>query len=73
MLVQLLYASRAAADNTPATVSVILQQARLRNPSEGITGVLCHGDRYFLQLLEGGRGRSTACSRASSATAGITM
>lgn len=55
MLVQLLYASRAASTTTAATVSVILQQARLHNPHEGITGVLCHGDRYFLQLLEGGR------------------
>lgn len=55
MLVQLLYASRAASDTTAATVSVILQQARLHNPAEGITGVLCHGDRFFLQLLEGGR------------------
>jgi len=55
MLVQLLYASRLSEGTTAATASVILQQARLRNPDSGITGVLCHGDHLFLQLLEGGR------------------
>lgn len=55
MLVQLLYASRAADDNDTATVVAILQKARQYNPQAGITGVLCHSHRFFVQLLEGGR------------------
>lgn len=55
MLVQLLYASRAAAGTDAATISAILQQAKQHNPQAGITGVLCHSQRFFLQFLEGGR------------------
>ncbi|MGV7208747.1 BLUF domain-containing protein [Oxalobacteraceae bacterium A2-2] len=55
MLVQLLYASRAAAGIDSAAIAAILQQARRHNPEAGITGVLCHSERLFLQLLEGGR------------------
>ncbi|NVM78500.1 hypothetical protein FHW83_004328 [Duganella sp. SG902] len=55
MLVRLLYASRAAAPTDNATVNAILQQSRRHNPSAGITGVLCHSERLFLQVLEGGR------------------
>lgn len=55
MLVRLLYTSRAAAPADAATVSAILQQSRQHNPPAGITGVLCHSERLFLQVLEGGR------------------
>ncbi len=55
MLVRLLYASRAAAPADNATISAILQQSRRHNPPAGITGVLCHNERLFLQVLEGGR------------------
>ncbi|MYN02012.1 blue light sensor protein [Pseudoduganella sp. DS3] len=55
MLVQLLYASRAVYGADTATINAILQKARLHNPDAGITGVLCHSQHYFLQLLEGGR------------------
>jgi len=55
MLVRLLYASRAAAPADSAAVSAILQQSRRHNPPAGITGVLCHSERLFLQVLEGGR------------------
>lgn len=55
MLVRLLYASRAAAPADHAAVSAILQQSRRHNPPAGITGVLCHSERLFLQVLEGGR------------------
>jgi hypothetical protein len=55
MLVRLLYASRAAAQADAATVGAILQQSRRHNPPAGITGVLCHSERLFLQVLEGGR------------------
>jgi hypothetical protein len=50
-----LYASRAAAPADAAAVSAILQQSRRHNPPAGITGVLCHSERLFLQVLEGGR------------------
>lgn len=55
MLVRLLYASRAFAPADSATIITILQQSRKHNPPAGITGVLCHSERLFLQVLEGGR------------------
>lgn len=55
MLVQLLYASRAASAVTADMTESILQQSRVKNPELGITGVLCQGGDVFLQLLEGGR------------------
>ncbi len=55
MLVRLLYASRAAAPVTPATIDAILAQSRAHNPALGITGILCHGGDVFMQVLEGGR------------------
>jgi hypothetical protein len=60
MLVRLLYASRAAAEVTPAIVESILAQSRGKNPELGITGVLCHGGDVFMQVLEGGRGTVNA-------------
>ena len=55
MLVRLLYASRAAAPLTQPVVDSILDQSRRRNPSLGVTGVLCFSDEVFIQILEGGR------------------
>lgn len=55
MLVRLLYASRAVGTIDVATIGAILQQSRRHNPSSGITGVLCHSERFYLQLIEGGR------------------
>ncbi len=55
MLVRLLYASRPAAPLTTAVVDSILAQSRAHNPRLGITGVLCHSQDLFLQVLEGGR------------------
>jgi len=55
MLVRLLYASRAAGAVDGATIGAILQQSRRDNPLAGITGVLCHSARLYLQLIEGGR------------------
>ena len=55
MLVQLLYASRAATEVTAEMTEAILQQSRAKNPELGITGVLCHGGDVFMQVLEGGR------------------
>lgn len=55
MLVRMLYASRAAEPMTAPAIDSILAQSRARNPSMGITGILCHGGDYFMQVLEGGR------------------
>ncbi|MGK5019461.1 BLUF domain-containing protein [Janthinobacterium lividum] len=55
MLVRLLYASHAADTIDAATIGAILQQSRRHNPPSGITGVLCHSERFYLQLIEGGR------------------
>lgn len=59
MLVRLLYASRIAEGLGPEIVDSILHQSRSRNPTLGITGVLCHDGKVFIQALEGGR--STVC------------
>ncbi|MBR7801515.1 BLUF domain-containing protein [Undibacterium fentianense] len=55
MLVRLLYASRAVDGNLNETVQNIMQQSREHNPQHGITGILCHSDQVFMQVLEGGR------------------
>jgi hypothetical protein len=54
MLVRLLYASRANAV-TPEVIDAILAQSRAHNPALGITGILCHGGKVFMQVIEGGR------------------
>lgn len=56
MLVRLLYASRAAAGTTADTIHEIMQQSHSYNPQHGITGILCHSERVYMQVLEGGRG-----------------
>ena len=55
MLVRLLYASRAAADTQTGAVTAIMQHSHAWNPKHGITGVLCHSERLYLQVIEGGR------------------
>lgn len=55
MLVRLLYASHAVADATAELVHDIMQQSHAHNPRNGITGILCHSERVFMQVLEGGR------------------
>ena len=55
MLVRLIYASRASARISPEAMEGILASSRRHNPSNGITGVLCHSDGIFVQALEGGR------------------
>lgn len=54
MLVRLLYASHAQAVSAE-TIEAILTQSRAKNPQLGITGILCHGGDFFMQVLEGGR------------------
>jgi len=55
MLVQLLYCSSAVSHTDRETIAEILQQSCRNNPRAGITGVLCFTERFFIQLLEGGR------------------
>lgn len=55
MLVRLLYASRVLDNKMGEIVQQIMQQSRQHNPQFGITGILCHSEDIFLQVLEGGR------------------
>jgi len=55
MLVRLLYASHATGEVNCASVQEIMQQSHAHNPHNGITGILCHSDKLFMQVLEGGR------------------
>lgn len=55
MLIHMLYLSRAVGPQTTAMTSSILATAQQHNVGHGITGVLCQGQGFFLQLLEGER------------------
>lgn len=54
MLVRLIYASRAQFSGEGEMLA-ILRQSRAHNPALGITGLLCHSEGVFVQVLEGGR------------------
>lgn len=60
MLVRLLYASRALASAKCDVIQSIMQQSHANNPQQGITGILCHTDQVFMQVLEGGRDKVNA-------------
>ena len=53
MLVRCLYASRPVQPMNGALLDGILEQCRRNNPRQGITGLLCVADDFFIQLLEG--------------------
>lgn len=55
MLVRLMFASRAAAGLGSEELTALMRGARARNAQHGITGVLCHSEGLFLQVIEGGR------------------
>lgn len=59
MLVRLMYASRAVSADAE-TVASIVRQSKAHNGAAGITGLLCHSDGIFLQVLEGGRNAVSA-------------
>jgi hypothetical protein len=61
--VRLLYVSHAFGPQTTTMTTSILLQAQANNPVQGITGVLCQGQGFFLQVLEGERGRVNALYR----------
>jgi len=56
MLIRMLYVSRAAGPQTSTVTASILLTARAHNRLHRITGVLCHGQGLYLQVLEGERG-----------------
>jgi len=60
MLVRLTYASRTAEPIGNELIDRILAKSRVNNPELGITGVLCYGERVFVQALEGGRAQVNA-------------
>ncbi len=53
MLMQRVYASRAVRPFTDQELVALLRQARERNQSHGITGLLVYREQTFLQALEG--------------------
>ena len=55
MLVRLLYASRAVGKIDCAAVQNIMHKSHAYNPHNGVTGILCHSDKVYMQVLEGGR------------------
>ena len=63
ILVRLLYVSRAVGPQTTTVTTSILAQAHAHNPPQAITGVLCQGQGFFIQLIEGERSRVNALYR----------
>jgi hypothetical protein len=61
--VRLLYVSHAAGPQTTTMTTSILLQAQINNADQGITGLLCQGQGFFLQVLEGERTRVNALYR----------
>ncbi len=55
MLIRMLYLSRSVGPQTTTVTSSILASAQGYNAQNGITGVLCQGQGFFLQALEGER------------------
>ena len=62
-LVRLLYVSRAVGPQTTTMTTSILAQAHAHNPAQAITGVLCQGQGFFFQVIEGERSRVNALYR----------
>jgi hypothetical protein len=58
--VRLLYVSRSVGPQTTTMTASILSQAQAQNQDMGITGVLCQGQGFFFQVLEGQRSRVNA-------------
>lgn len=58
--VQLIYVSRARAPQTTTVTTSILLQAQVHNQVSGIRGLLCQGQGFFLQVLEGDRSKVNA-------------
>ena len=63
MTVRLLYVSRSAGPQTTTVTRSILEKAQTHNNAQGISGVLCQGQGFFIQVLEGERSRVNALFR----------
>ena len=63
MTVRLLYVSRSAGPQTTTVTRSILEKAQGHNNAQGISGVLCQGQGFFIQVLEGERSRVNALFR----------
>lgn len=63
VMVRLLYVSRAKGPQTTTVTTSILLQAQVHNKVQGITGVLCQGQGFFFQVLEGQRSEVNALYR----------
>lgn len=61
--VRLIYVSRARGPQTTTVTTSILLQAQVHNKVRGITGVLCQGQGFFIQVLEGERSTVNALYR----------
>jgi hypothetical protein len=61
--VRLLYVSRARDPQTTTVTTSILLQAQVHNRVMGITGLLCQGQGFYFQMLEGNRSRVNALYR----------
>ena len=61
--VRLLYVSHAVGPQTTTVTTSILLQAQIHNAAQAITGVLCQGQGFFFQVLEGERSRVNALYR----------
>lgn len=58
--VRLLYVSRAKSPQTTTVTTSILLQAQVHNRVLGISGLLCQGQGFYLQVLEGDRSKVNA-------------
>lgn len=56
-LMQLIYISQPTSALSMTDMVELLERARTANQREAITGLLCFGEGYYLQCLEGDRGR----------------
>jgi hypothetical protein len=54
-MVRLIYASRPSEDFCEADLQAILEESRILNKRDNITGILCHSGESFLQWIEGPR------------------
>jgi hypothetical protein len=54
-LYRLIYVSQAHADLSYPDLVSIMEASERNNPRVGVTGLLCYGDDWFLQTLEGHR------------------
>lgn len=52
-LFRAIYLSRGTRELDPAELQELVRAAGERNARDGITGVLCHSDPYYLQVIEG--------------------